>query len=329
MAEDRRDLPTVTVDERLFRGLSVYQDVIVAGQTVQAGHRDCADRWALIEPHLPAAGAFLDVGSNFGWFGLQIVTSRPDAVVASVEADERSAAVQYLVLRSNDAHRICLLTQRAGAPLARRFAAAGQRFAGMLCLSVLHWMPDHREFLEIMGGLSERLFIELPDPQESGAGVAALCRAIGVPEEYLARLFPDRPRNCLGRLPSHRDPRCLRELWMVGPTAHDVQAPGSPAALDAEALLNLSPGWPPRSWWMRAIEALPSGGASAAGAVHFTRQALQPAAQSVSAKRLNQLRHAARRVTEQRAIPVAHAWYRRIRRSVGNVLRSLLRGVPQ
>ena len=90
-------------DSRLLRGLSIYQDVVIDGQTLCRGTRDCSARWEILDPHLPHRGAILDVGSNFGWFGLQICRSRPDCVVASAEADLRSAAVQYEVLRSHAA----------------------------------------------------------------------------------------------------------------------------------------------------------------------------------------------------------------------------------
>ena len=82
------------LNPKLFDGLSVYQDVVLAGRTVRQGARDCHERWRVIEPHLPAGGAFLDIGSNFGWFGLKICESRPSAVVASVEADPRSALIR-------------------------------------------------------------------------------------------------------------------------------------------------------------------------------------------------------------------------------------------
>ena len=106
------------------------------------GARDCQGRWQAIAPHLPPLGTVLDVGSNFGWFGMQIAEHAPRAVIASVEADERSAAVQRRVLASHDERRVVLLTQSAGAVMARRFAAADTRFDAVLCLAVLHWIRE-------------------------------------------------------------------------------------------------------------------------------------------------------------------------------------------
>ena len=72
----------------------VYQDLVLDGKTVVTGRRDCLGRWSILEPYLPHAGSILDVGSNLGWFGLKICERFPRCVVASVEADERSAALQ-------------------------------------------------------------------------------------------------------------------------------------------------------------------------------------------------------------------------------------------
>src|SRR5262245_58197516 len=117
-----------TLPANLLRGLSVYQDVVLGGITVNKGRRDCGARWQLIAPHLTGRGAVLDVGSNFGWFGLKICQTFPNCVVASLEADLRSAAVQRAVLESHAHNRICLLVRRADSRLAQAFLAAGQRF---------------------------------------------------------------------------------------------------------------------------------------------------------------------------------------------------------
>ena len=323
------------LDERLFRKLSVYQDVVVAGQTVRSGYRDCTGRREILDPHLPPGGIFLDVGSNFGWFGLQLTHSRPGSVVASVEADERSAAVQRFVLESNAALRIALLTHRAGTAMARRFQTAGQRFNAVLWLSVLHWMADHREFLRTLGSIADRIFLEQPDPREAGAGVESIRREIGDIGSYLANLFPGRPSTCLARLPSHRDEQYLREIWLVAePAGCTVQA--SPG-LDAAALLDLAPGWPPRSWWLRELETVAQSGTTVSGIessgglrprlagenLLFSPAGLRLSGAAVLPETLAALRRAAGRIPENRAMSLGQSCYRRWRRLAGNAVRRL------
>lgn len=245
------------LDDRLLDSLSIYQDIVVNGVVVRKGRRACLDRWKLIEPWLPRQGVLLDVGSNFGWFCVTACRERPSIVAASIEADQRSAAVQREVLAENNAHRVCLLTQRAGPKMAQVFANTQQRFAAMFCLSVLHWIPSHREFLRRMDSLVGRFFIEQPDPRESGAGDAALRREIGELESYLSTTFPDRKITKLGETISHRDEKLPRPLWLVHERTGES---ADEAGLSLAAICKLAPIWPTRSWWMAQLSSTPWNG---------------------------------------------------------------------
>jgi SAM-dependent methyltransferase len=299
----------------------VYQDVILDGETAYAGSRDCRGAWEAMAPYLPEAGAVLDVGSNFGWFGLQLCGKSSDLVVASVEADERSGAVQRRVLESNHSERICLLTARAGAAMARRFAEAGQRFDAVLCMAVLHWMADHREFISTLGAISGRFFIELPDPEEEGAGVEHIRREIGPAEAYLKSVFPDRERTCIARLPSPRDTRLERELWLVDGTPS--WSHGRSADLDVSALMRLSPSWPSRRWWDNELRSCTNGmAASARPRILFSHDGLRVDTDREDGVRsLGQLRRLVRQIPERGFLTRRQLWRRRTRRLAGSLLR--------
>lgn len=231
----------------LFRNLSVYQDVRIGGRTVLPGARDCETRWNAIAPYL-SGGTLLDIGANFGWFGLRWCETFERGQVVSVEADERSALVQREVLAANDMQRIFLLTARANAGMVRRFATVGQRFDAVLLFSILHWIRDHRALVEQLGRIAGRIFIEQPHPDEWGAGDERLRREIGPLGPYLGELLPDRSIVQLATWPSHRPSEHPRELWMVceptgwQPATQDIKLP---------TLLEFEPAWPPRSWWQR------------------------------------------------------------------------------
>lgn len=228
--------------------LSVYQNVVIGGQVVRQGVRSCEDRWRLIEPHISHdARAVLDVGSNFGWFGLRICDRFPRAIVASMEADLRSAAVQRSVLASHNHERICLLTQTVNATRLRAWASSGQRFDATLVLSVLHWMPDHRQVLAELGRMSEQMFIEVPEPDETAVGLDYVRREIGRIEVYLRTQFPTRSVELLGEVDSPQGDAYSRRLWKVGPASSEAQSQ-SPG-LDINQLLSMRPSWPRRSWW--------------------------------------------------------------------------------
>ena len=261
---------STSLDPRLLRGLATYQDVMLGGEVAVPGTRDCAARWELVGPCLAGSRAVLDVGSNFGWFGLAACGENANCVVASVEADERSAAVQRSVLQSHDQRRICLLTRRAGVKMAERFEAAGQRFDAALCLSVLHWLSDHREFISALGRVSARIIVEHPHPDEMHAGIDRVRDEIGEVGSYLRALYPGRAVTMLGETMSHLHPELPRQIWMVDRPHSWVAAPA--AGLDAAALLDLSVSWPPRHWWQAGVDA--AGRARSGERLLFTAEGL-------------------------------------------------------
>lgn len=319
-------LQMLLADRDRLAQLPVYQDMVWAGETVAAGRRDCRSRWEILAPYVPRHGSVLDVGSNLGWFGLKICDSFPDCVVASLEPDERSASWQREVLASHRSDRICLLTSRAGARLADRFLRAGQRFDAVLCLSVLHWIPEHREFLRALDAMTGRFLVEHPDPREGGAGFETVRREIGRIGPYLESLFPERPVTCLARLPSHRECEFLREIWLVDEPPGMPQPP-SPG-LAVPALLKAAPSWPPRSWWQAQYAAF-AGSGSSRGRLLFTPQGLRPSSQP--AGRIDDLWmwSCLARLPERRLLGF-HQWlYRRARRWAGRILHWMRSFLPE
>lgn len=237
-------------DARKLVGLSVYQDIVLDGSCYRPGVRDCEARWQLIEPHLPRAGAVLDVGSNFGWFGLRIASTRPQCVVASVEGDLRAAAVQRDVLASHRADRIALLTDRLDAKSAARWGRMGQRFAATLCLSVLHWMPDHRQFLTELGRLTEMILIECPAPIEQGVGLASAVHEMRDMRSYLSGVFAGAAIECLGHAPGLGEEAPARAIWQVRLRDAEPSLPG----LALDGLLSRGLSWPRRRWWLEQCD---------------------------------------------------------------------------
>jgi hypothetical protein len=319
--------------DRLLEGISVYQDVVVDGRTVRSGVRDCASRWEAIAPHLPKAGVLLDVGANFAWFCLRWCAAGERRTAVALEADRRTAGVARHVLASHADRRIALVTARAGASAAEEFQARGDRFAAALCLSVLHWIPDHREFLAGLGRVAERIFIEHCDPREAGAGVESIRREIGEIGPYLRELFPDRPVERIAVWTAHRSTELPRELWQVGPPATVETAADRPDddGVSVGSLLALDVAWPPRSWWLERLPAVEHG---ATGEIVFTSRGLEPRVRSTSDALSSTIPAATnhdsidRLIAEARRIPErgATTWRRRVRR-VYEAVRRRIRAV--
>jgi len=285
--------------DNLLAGQSVYQDVVLAGHVVRRGERDCDARWSLIEPHLPRSGTVLDVGSNFGWFGLRTVATRPHMLVVSAEADERSARVQRAVLQSHATSRVALVTRRASAKLLSHFAARQQRWAAVYCLSVLHWMPDHREFLEGLAAAADRVFLEFPAPAETGVGLQHVRDEIGDFVTYLHGIFRQHDIECLGQTAGLAHAANARSLWKVS-ASDSPTSRGASAHVDAETLLALGLAWPARDWWQHELARLAADTALAAptatagetprGGIHWTPAGLQSGNGAATVRQLARLR---------------------------------------
>ncbi|MFW6125211.1 MAG: class I SAM-dependent methyltransferase [Pirellulales bacterium] len=312
--------------DHLVRGTAVYQDVVLAGRTVRRGVRDCNARWELLRDHFPPLGTVLDVGSNFGWFGVRLCEEFDRCVVASIEADERTAVIQREVLGSHRLHRVCLLTRRATPGGLRRLAAANQRVDAALCLSVLHWLPDPDAFLVALGAIAGRIFVEHPDPGEGAGGIARGQRKIGEIGVYLETRFPGRRVRLLGRVPSHLRPDAMRPLWMV------EEPPGWPPApvpgIGVGALLPMSVSWPPRSWWLNQLDqALADRGdvvrrcAGGAGA-RWTADGITYRGGPLPAAAVRSLRRKLQRVPEHAPFTAPQRLTRRARRAAGTLLRA-------
>jgi hypothetical protein len=308
--------------DQLLNGISVYQDVVLDGRTARTGVRDCASRWNAISPHLPADGALLDIGANFAWFCLRWCAEGSERTAVALEADRRTGAVARHVLASHAHRRIALVTALAGASTTEEFRVRGDRFAAALCLSVLHWIPDHREFVTGLGRIADRIFVEHCDPREAGAGVESIRRDIGEIGPYLRELFPDRPVERIAEWTAHRSTELPRELWLVGPTAPLGKTAYTPeTGTSVASLLALDVAWPPRSWWLEQLGSIEP---ALAGEIQFTPHGLK-APDRFSAKSAGRPTSVARLFVQARRIP-EHGLIT-LRRRVRRVYESLRRRI--
>lgn len=303
--------------DQLLRGISTYQDIVIGGETVRRGRRDCESRWQAIVPHLPTTGVLIDVGANFGWFCRRWCAEGADRIALAWEADLRSAGVARYVLAANNEHRVALCTAPARAESAARIAATGRRIDVVLCLSVLHWMPDHRPFLTELGKVTDRILIEQPPAEEAKAGIAEVRQAIGAIGPYLMQLFPNRPVNQVATWPSHLDGDSQRELWLVGPV--NERPPSAPAAVDAALLCDLDLAWPPRSWWQSQ---LPFEEVATSGGLAWTADGVQ-LRPDFGARTSAEWRRMFAQLPEQQTT----TWRRRVRRVVASAWRRARNGV--
>lgn len=87
-----------------------YQPVLKRGEFVGADPRNCAERWALVEPRLPRTpGSAIDLGCSYGYFCLKlaergVVALGIDNLAPTIDMAWRQAQV-------NDRHRVAFMNE--------------------------------------------------------------------------------------------------------------------------------------------------------------------------------------------------------------------------
>lgn len=117
--------------------------------------RDCVGRYEAIAPLLDQFErnfTLIDLGAGEGYFGTRVKKDY-DATVVLVEGQDLYKGPLMHIKRQLSAYEI------------NEFAK-GEHFDVVLCLSMLHHVPDWRGFLQGVFALGEHIFLEIPTPND-------------------------------------------------------------------------------------------------------------------------------------------------------------------
>lgn len=133
-----------------------YQDVIVDGEVVRKGSRECASRWDAISGDIEGFGfTVLDLGAYTGYFTKRFVEEF-DAKVVAVDNNKD-------LRESLEGFDVKVINERLAAEQIHDLG----KFDVVLALSVLHHMPDWRDVLEVLVRNADCLYVEIPDVTEN------------------------------------------------------------------------------------------------------------------------------------------------------------------
>lgn len=139
-----------------------YQPLWSDGRQVQDGIRECGTRYAAIarvlDAAIPGRPHILDFGAYGCYFGTRLAEDFSASVVA-VDPEP------FLVESYREPRRgtIALINRRLAAS---EIPDLGE-FDAALCLSVLHHLPDWRDYLDALLASATILFVETPHPDET------------------------------------------------------------------------------------------------------------------------------------------------------------------
>lgn len=147
-----------------------YQPLIRGGVHLQAGERDCADRYTAIRTALTAEGAtgdtVLDLGAAQGYFAQRLATEVDCRVTAVDDCPDLPAAAS---------ERITVIPERLD-PAGLRLLP---RHDWVLALSVLHHFAAWRRALDAVLACRRGAIVEIPHPGERWMRRAAARRELG------------------------------------------------------------------------------------------------------------------------------------------------------
>ena len=192
-----------------------YQDIIVGGERVVEGWRDCTDRWEIISPYIKPNEVIMDIGSHFGYFVARIAEIFPSSLVWSIEAGERRARVQQLMLEANGYKNVVLSRHAIDLNDFVALARSCVHVDTIMCLSTIHYFPQEqiRQILWLMGQIAQNVIIEFPSPEEIDVAEKKTVDTMTDPIKMLGISF-DSVRK-IGESTSPKDHSIKRSIYLA------------------------------------------------------------------------------------------------------------------
>jgi len=192
-----------------------YQDIVVNGETIVKGWRDCDERWSIISKYIKNNQSIVDIGSHFGYFEAQIVKAYPGNFVWSIEAGDDRAHVQELMLAENNLRNVILSKHAITMNDLLALVRSCESFDTILCLSTIHYFPPEQipQILWLFGQLAPNLIIEFPSPEEIDVAEKQTVDMLGDPMRMLGLAFDSVIK--IGESTSPKDKSIKRSIYLA------------------------------------------------------------------------------------------------------------------
>ena len=158
---------TVNLEQLIGNLPEVYQSIYLHGELVREGVRgNDFERLEVIKNYIKPNQTILDIGSNVGFFTINLAKLFPDNIFVSVESQYSYVQLQQELIKREGVKNIILIHSTMSTEWLIKAAQACTYFDVTLLLSILHHIPDAGNFLTQLGQVSKSLIIELPHPNE-------------------------------------------------------------------------------------------------------------------------------------------------------------------
>ncbi|MEH2081151.1 MAG: glycosyltransferase [Nostoc sp.] len=155
--------------EKLIDNLpEVYQSICLHGQLIREGVRaNDFERLEVIKNYIKPKQTILDIGSNVGFFTINLAKLFPENVFVSIEREYSYARLQQELIQLEGVNNVILVHSEVTTEWLYKATQACVYFDVTLLLSILHHIPDAEIFLTELNKISKSFIIELPHPDES------------------------------------------------------------------------------------------------------------------------------------------------------------------
>lgn len=195
----------------LNRDVEVYQDILIGGELAYKGERNCDDRYQIIKEHIAEDSVVMDVGSAYGYFGIQLARDL-NVLTWSFESDPIRQLIQKAVIHENREHRVLLSGYVFGSSVLDSLSESVETVDTIIALSVFHYLPvrDLRPVMKKMSEYAPNLIIELASSKEKVVANKHLIDELEI-MDILADTY-DRI-EFIGETTSSKDPDVLRPIY--------------------------------------------------------------------------------------------------------------------
>ena len=145
----------------------VYQSIFIDDNLIAQGCRDNdKERLDAIQKYFKDNQVVCDIGSNAGFFVIELAKIYRNSIFISVELNEDYAALQAKLIEVNNLKNIILINGSISLDWLFRAKNSCIYFDVCMMLSVVHHIPFPKEFIEGISHISREIILELASSNE-------------------------------------------------------------------------------------------------------------------------------------------------------------------
>jgi SAM-dependent methyltransferase len=145
----------------------IYQPIILNDRVLAQGKRNNVfERLGAIKAKVHEGQTILDVGSNAGFFSIELAKIYKKSSIISIESNFHYAKIQSELVQDQKINNVCVINGVLSLEWLRLARDACVFFDTVLLLSVVHHFDRPKEILRELSFLCRSMIIEMPDENE-------------------------------------------------------------------------------------------------------------------------------------------------------------------